>query len=87
MTVRGKDLRTYLESFVAHGAPRVHVSGVVIRYDLALAAGARIVSATIGGAPIDDTRVLARSRSPISWPPAATASGSQMSPSSRSRSA
>jgi 5'-nucleotidase len=56
MTVRGKDLRAYLESFVARGAPRVHVSGVIAQYDLTRAAGARIVSAAIGGAPLDDAR-------------------------------
>src|ERR1035437_1597006 len=56
VTVRGKDLRAYLESFVARGAPRVHVSGVIARYDLTRAAGARIVSAAIGGAPLDDAR-------------------------------
>jgi 2',3'-cyclic-nucleotide 2'-phosphodiesterase (5'-nucleotidase family) len=56
VTVRGRDLRAYLESFVAHGAPRVHVSGVVARYDLARPSGSRIVSATVGGAPLDDAR-------------------------------
>jgi 2',3'-cyclic-nucleotide 2'-phosphodiesterase/3'-nucleotidase/5'-nucleotidase len=56
VTVRGKDLRAYIESFVAHGAPRVHVSGVVARYDLARAVGSRIVSVTVGGAPLDDAR-------------------------------
>ena len=45
VTVRGADLRAYLESFVARGAPRVHVSGVTARYDLARPPGARIVSA------------------------------------------
>ena len=56
VTVRGADLRAYLESFVARGAPRVHVSGVVARYDLARPAGARIVSVAVGGAPLDDSR-------------------------------
>src|ERR1035437_473856 len=56
VTVRGADLRAYLESFVARGAPRVHVSGVIVQYDLKRAAGARIVSAAIGGAPLDDAR-------------------------------
>jgi 2',3'-cyclic-nucleotide 2'-phosphodiesterase (5'-nucleotidase family) len=56
VTVRGKDLRTYVESFVAHGAPRVHVSGIVAHYDLARPAGSRIVSVAVGGAPLDDTR-------------------------------
>ncbi|MFI5232947.1 MAG: 5'-nucleotidase C-terminal domain-containing protein [Gemmatimonadales bacterium] len=56
LTVKGRDLRRYLESFVARGAPRVHVSGVVAHYDLARHEGARIVSVTVGGAPLDDAR-------------------------------
>jgi 5'-nucleotidase len=56
LTVRGRDLRTYVESFVSRGAPRVHVSGVVATYDLSRPAGSRIVSVTVGGAPIDDAR-------------------------------
>jgi 2',3'-cyclic-nucleotide 2'-phosphodiesterase (5'-nucleotidase family) len=56
LTVKGRDLRRYLESFVARGAPRVHVSGVVVRYDLARRGHARIVAATVGGEPLDDTR-------------------------------
>ena len=56
LTVRGADLRTYLESFVARGAPRVHVSGVVASYDLTRPAGSRIVTATVGGMPLDDAR-------------------------------
>ena len=56
VTVRGKDLRAYLESFVVRGAPRVHVSGVIAQFDLTRAPDARIVSAAIGGAPLDDAR-------------------------------
>ncbi len=56
VTVRGKDLRAYIESFVAHGAPRVHVSGAVAHYDLSRPAGSRIVSVSVGGAPLDDAR-------------------------------
>ena len=56
VTVRGKDLRAYIESFVAHGAPRVHVSGIVAHYDLTRPVGSRIVSVTVGGAPLDDAR-------------------------------
>ncbi len=56
VTVLGKDLRSYLEALVAHGAPRDHVSGVVAQYDLSKPAGARIVSATVGGALLDDAR-------------------------------
>jgi 2',3'-cyclic-nucleotide 2'-phosphodiesterase/3'-nucleotidase/5'-nucleotidase len=56
VTVKGSDLRAYLESFVAHGAPRVHVSGVIVHYDLARHGGARVVSATVDGVPLDDAR-------------------------------
>jgi 2',3'-cyclic-nucleotide 2'-phosphodiesterase (5'-nucleotidase family) len=56
VTVRGKDLRAYIESFVAHGAPRVHVSGVIAHYDLTRPVGSRIISVSVGGAPIDDAR-------------------------------
>lgn len=56
VTVRGRDLRTYIESFVSHGAPRVHVSGVTATYDLSRPAGSRIVSVSVGGAPLDDAR-------------------------------
>jgi 2',3'-cyclic-nucleotide 2'-phosphodiesterase (5'-nucleotidase family) len=56
LTVRGNDLRRYLESFVARGAPRVHVSGIVAHYDLTRRAGSRIVSAAVNGAPLDDAR-------------------------------
>jgi 2',3'-cyclic-nucleotide 2'-phosphodiesterase/3'-nucleotidase/5'-nucleotidase len=56
VTVLGRDLRAYLESFVARGAPRVHVSGVTARYDLDRAPGARMVQVTVGGAPLDDSR-------------------------------
>ncbi len=56
MTVKGSDLRAYLESFVARGAPRVHISGAIVHYDLTRREGARVVSATVGGAPLDDAR-------------------------------
>ena len=56
LTVGGRELRRYLESFVARGAPRVHVSGIVAHYDLARAEGSRIVSAAVNGAPLDDGR-------------------------------
>ncbi len=57
LAVRGSDLRAYLESFVARGAPRMHVSGVAARFDLERPAGSRIVSATVGGAPLDDSKI------------------------------
>lgn len=56
VTVRGNDLRAYIESFVARGAPRVHVSGIVAHYNLSRPAGSRIVSVSVGGAPLDDSR-------------------------------
>ena len=56
LTVRGKDLRAYLEANVARAAPRVHLSGVIAQYDLTRPAGSRIVSATLAGAPLDDAR-------------------------------
>ena len=56
LTVHGKDLRAYLESFVARGTPRNHVSGVVMHYDPTRPAGARIVSVMVGGSPLDDAR-------------------------------
>jgi 2',3'-cyclic-nucleotide 2'-phosphodiesterase (5'-nucleotidase family) len=56
VTVRGKDLRAYIESFVARGAPRVHVSGVLAHYDLSRPPGSRIVSVSVDGAPLDDAR-------------------------------
>lgn len=56
LTVRGKDLRAYLEANVARAAPRVHLSGVIARYDLERPVGSRIVTATLAGAPLDDAR-------------------------------
>ena len=55
-TVSGQSLRAYLESLVSRGLPRAHVSGVVVRYDTAKAPGRRIVSALVGGAPLDDAK-------------------------------
>ncbi|HVT39961.1 MAG TPA: 5'-nucleotidase C-terminal domain-containing protein [Gemmatimonadaceae bacterium] len=57
VTVRGADLRAYLEQQVARDTLRVHVSGVLMRYDPARPPGARIVSAGVAGAPLDDERV------------------------------
>ncbi|MGH7656554.1 MAG: 5'-nucleotidase C-terminal domain-containing protein [Gemmatimonadaceae bacterium] len=56
LTVTGRALRRYLESLVARGAPRVHVSGVVAHYDLTRPERSRIVAVTVGGAPLDDSR-------------------------------
>jgi 2',3'-cyclic-nucleotide 2'-phosphodiesterase (5'-nucleotidase family) len=58
VTVRGRDLRAYLDRLVRRDQPNVHVSGVTVRYDSTRAAGSRIVSATLdGGRAIDDARV------------------------------
>jgi 2',3'-cyclic-nucleotide 2'-phosphodiesterase (5'-nucleotidase family) len=54
--VRGDVLRDWLEGLVRREWPDAHVSGVTIVYDPARPAGARIVSATLGGGrPIVDT--------------------------------
>jgi 2',3'-cyclic-nucleotide 2'-phosphodiesterase (5'-nucleotidase family) len=60
VTVRGRDLRAYLERLVARDRTSVHVSGVTVDYDPSKPAGARIVSATLdGGRPIEEARVYA----------------------------
>jgi 2',3'-cyclic-nucleotide 2'-phosphodiesterase (5'-nucleotidase family) len=56
VTVRGLDLREYFERIVSRDSVRAHVSGALVRYDPARAPGARVVSATVGGAPLDDGR-------------------------------
>ena len=56
VTVRGADLRAYVEQMVARDTVRVHVSGLLVRYDPGRPAGARIVSAAVAGAPLDDAR-------------------------------
>jgi 2',3'-cyclic-nucleotide 2'-phosphodiesterase (5'-nucleotidase family) len=57
LTVRGADLRAYLERLVGgRNGPRAHVSGVVATYDSTAPAGSRLRSATLsGGRAIDDT--------------------------------
>jgi 2',3'-cyclic-nucleotide 2'-phosphodiesterase (5'-nucleotidase family) len=54
--VRGTALREYLESIVARGDVRAHVSGVVVRFDKSREPGHRIVSAVVAGAPLSDDR-------------------------------
>ncbi len=55
LTVRGSDLRTYLEKLVDGERIRVHVSGLEIRYDSSRAPGNRIVSVTTEeGRPINN---------------------------------
>jgi 2',3'-cyclic-nucleotide 2'-phosphodiesterase (5'-nucleotidase family) len=56
VTIGGHDLRDYLERLVGRRRPIVHLSGVVVQYDTTRAPGGRIVSVTVGGAPLDDTR-------------------------------
>ena len=56
VTVTGKVLRAYLESIVSRGAPRAHVSGVLVRFDSTRPPLTRIISAVVGGAALDDTR-------------------------------
>jgi 2',3'-cyclic-nucleotide 2'-phosphodiesterase (5'-nucleotidase family) len=47
-TLRGSDLRAYLEKLVGgRTPPRLHVSGVTLRYDPRQASGQRVVSATL----------------------------------------
>ena len=55
--VRGRDLRAYVERMVAKATPRVHASGIVVRYDSTRAAGARVLSISVGGAPLAADRV------------------------------
>lgn len=57
VTVRGRDLRAYVERMVAKGSPRVHTSGIVVRYDSTRAPGARVLSVSVGGTPLADDRV------------------------------
>ena len=59
VTVGGRDLRAYLEHLVARRRPAVHLSGAVIEYDTSRAAGTRLISAQIGGAPLADDRSYA----------------------------
>jgi 5'-nucleotidase len=61
LTVRGRDLRAYLERLVGRDAPNAHVSGVRIVYAPARPAGSRLVSVTMAdGRPLsdDDTYTL-----------------------------
>ena len=58
VSVRGRDLRDYLERLVSRRRPIVHLSGIEVTYDTTKAAGARIVAARLlGGAPLDDEHV------------------------------
>jgi 2',3'-cyclic-nucleotide 2'-phosphodiesterase (5'-nucleotidase family) len=55
LTVRGRDLRAYLERLVARDALNAHVSGVTLVYAPAKPAGSRLVTVTMaGGRPLRD---------------------------------
>ena len=55
VTVRGADLRAYLERLVDGAPPRAHLSGVSITYDSTAAAGARLRSVRLtSGRPLAD---------------------------------
>jgi 2',3'-cyclic-nucleotide 2'-phosphodiesterase (5'-nucleotidase family) len=54
VTIGGRDLRAYFENLVGRRRPIVHLSGAVLDYDTTRAPGSRLVSVTIGGAPLDD---------------------------------
>jgi len=56
VTIGGRDLRAYFENLVGRRRPIVHLSGAVIEYDTARAPGARVLSAQVGGRPLDDAR-------------------------------
>jgi 2',3'-cyclic-nucleotide 2'-phosphodiesterase (5'-nucleotidase family) len=55
LTVRGRDLRKYIEQMVSRDQTNVHVSGVSIVYAPAKPAGSRVVSVTMAtGQPLRD---------------------------------
>jgi 2',3'-cyclic-nucleotide 2'-phosphodiesterase (5'-nucleotidase family) len=56
VTARGRDLRGYFEQLVARERPRAHVSGLVLDYDPARPAGARVTGLRLadGSAFADD---------------------------------
>jgi 2',3'-cyclic-nucleotide 2'-phosphodiesterase (5'-nucleotidase family) len=55
LTIRGRELRAYLERLVGRDELNAHVSGVSVTYAPARAAGARIVSVTMSdGRPLRD---------------------------------
>lgn len=57
VTVRGRDLRTYLERLVGRREPNAHLSGAVVTFDTARTAGSRIASIVMSdGRPLDDER-------------------------------
>jgi 5'-nucleotidase len=57
--VTGAQLRQYIESSIAQlrdGEPRIHVSGIVVRFDTVTGHSPRIKQITIEGKPLDDAR-------------------------------
>jgi 2',3'-cyclic-nucleotide 2'-phosphodiesterase (5'-nucleotidase family) len=56
VTIGGRDLRAYLENLVGRRRPIVHLSGTVLAYDTTRAPGSRLVSVTVGGSALDDSR-------------------------------
>jgi 2',3'-cyclic-nucleotide 2'-phosphodiesterase (5'-nucleotidase family) len=58
LSVRGQDLRTYLERMVSRRRPIAHVSGVIVTYDSTATPGARIRRVqTSDGKPLADDAV------------------------------
>lgn len=56
VTVRGSELRRYLEQAVRRGNPNVHVSGVRVVYDTTRPPGSRITSLHVGQTQLADDR-------------------------------
>jgi 2',3'-cyclic-nucleotide 2'-phosphodiesterase (5'-nucleotidase family) len=56
--IRGSEMRKLAETWLASGRPNTHVSGLMIRYDSAAAAGSRVVSITTAdGRALDPARI------------------------------
>jgi len=56
VTVRGSELRRYLEQSVRRGNPNVHVSGARVVYDTTRPPGSRITALAVGTTPLADDR-------------------------------
>ena len=58
VSMRGKDVQTLLEGFVAGRTPNAHISGLVMTYDSSRAPGQRVVSVLLPhGKPLDPTHI------------------------------
>ncbi|MEP7346058.1 MAG: 5'-nucleotidase C-terminal domain-containing protein, partial [Gemmatimonadaceae bacterium] len=56
LTVRGRELREYLERVVANSPVRAHLSGAEVRFDPSRASGSKVIDVRLsGGRPINDT--------------------------------